>query len=819
MARGDAVWGIDIGQCSLKALRCRAHDDPDKLVADAFDYIEYPKILSQPGADPAELVGEALKQFLSRNNVRGDAVAISVSGQNGLARFIKLPPVESKKIPDIVRYEARQQIPFDLTDVVWDYQRMGGGSEEEGFALETEIGLFAMKRDQVFRALEPFREAGIEVDFIQLTPLALYNYLTFDQLPDLPPADEYDPENPPPSIVVLSLGTDSTDLVVTNGYRVWQRSIPLGGNHFTKALTKELKLTFAKAEHLKRNATAAEDPKAVFQAMRPVFSDLLTEIQRSIGYFTSIDRAAKIERIVALGNAMKLPGLRRYLSQSLGFDVARIESFRGLTGPEVVGAPAFKTNLLCYGVCYGLALQGLNKGMLRTNLLPKEILKDRLIREKKPWAVAAAAVLMLACTISYASFSLALGTVDKNDFSKAEQAAGNVAGEAARFKTESDSARSEFDVTDEIGQHLVGNVEGRILWLELLRTINACLPSDPADKRPKDIMMRGELQITSLECQRMENLADWFALVKQQNLYQPPPGEATPEQPAAGQPSIGGAPAGGAPAGGAPTGGAPTGGAPAGGVPAGGAPAGGAAPGATPPGGPPPGQPPEAAAGADATGADAAGADAAGAPTAEAGTAEGESAAAGEGSEGPGWIIQLTGHHFHNPVRAGKDQGAQYVRDTLIAALHGQKVLMPTGDREGVELVSVKELGISYPVLINLGRVYEVEVEDPNADLEAEGGVGIQGPGPGRPARGPGGHMNAMGHEGGRRMVKLRRFDFVVQFAWQPIPPTVRHEKKAESEKPKAKDGIEPLAASQRKTSGRLPGPRPEEVAANTLKD
>ena len=178
-----------------RSRRCAAalHESADRILADAFDYIEYPKILTQPGADPAELVADALKQFLSRNSVRGDRVAISVPGQNGLARFIKLPPVESKKIPDIVRYEARQQIPFDLNDVVWDYQRMGGGSEEEGFALETEIGLFAMKRDQVFRALEPFREAGIEVDVVQLTPLALYNYMAFDQLHDLPPIDEYDP--------------------------------------------------------------------------------------------------------------------------------------------------------------------------------------------------------------------------------------------------------------------------------------------------------------------------------------------------------------------------------------------------------------------------------------------------------------------------------------------------------------------------------------------------------------------------------------------------------------------------------------------------
>ncbi|HEV7223131.1 MAG TPA: pilus assembly protein PilM, partial [Pirellulales bacterium] len=114
MARSDAVWGIDIGQCALKALRLRPHEEETRVTAEAFDYIEYPKILSQPDVDPAELIQEALKQFLSRNSVRGDRVVISVSGQSGLARFIKLPPVESKKIPDIVKYEAKQQIPFAL---------------------------------------------------------------------------------------------------------------------------------------------------------------------------------------------------------------------------------------------------------------------------------------------------------------------------------------------------------------------------------------------------------------------------------------------------------------------------------------------------------------------------------------------------------------------------------------------------------------------------------------------------------------------------------------------------------------------------------
>ena len=54
----------------------------------------------------------------------------------------------------IVKYEAKQQIPFPLEEVVWDYQQLGG-MEVDGITLEAEIGLFAMKRDQVARSLEP----------------------------------------------------------------------------------------------------------------------------------------------------------------------------------------------------------------------------------------------------------------------------------------------------------------------------------------------------------------------------------------------------------------------------------------------------------------------------------------------------------------------------------------------------------------------------------------------------------------------------------------------------------------------------------------
>src|SRR5437879_8423817 len=136
MAIKPGVWGIDLGQCALKAIRLQEVDG--ELTATAFDYVEHPKILSQPDADPDQLTREALEKFLSRNSLKGDLVAISVPGQSGLARFVKLPPVEEKKIIDIVRFEANQQIPFPLDEVVWDFQEIGWGGVTDGFAKDTD---------------------------------------------------------------------------------------------------------------------------------------------------------------------------------------------------------------------------------------------------------------------------------------------------------------------------------------------------------------------------------------------------------------------------------------------------------------------------------------------------------------------------------------------------------------------------------------------------------------------------------------------------------------------------------------------------------
>ena len=510
MAEPVSAWGIDIGQAGLKAMKLRVSDDGERVIAVAFDYIPHPKILSQPDAIPEELIREAMKTFLDRNRIDGDLIAISVPGQSSLAKFIKLPPVESSKVAEIVKYEARQQIPFDLNDVIWDYQPIGGGVEESGFMLEAEVGLFAMKRELVYDALKPFINNNKEVEIVQIAPLALYNYLSYDVLgfrktaatPEPPAAEDY--------YVILDMGADNTTLLVSNGRNIWIRNVPIGGNHFTRSLTREMKLTFAKAEHLKCNATKAPDPKAVFQAMRPVFNDYVSEIQRSIGYFGSVNRSAKIRKIIGVGNGFRLAGLQKFLQQNLQYDVERLESLEGVTGDSVLTDPLFIDNMMTFAVPYGLALQAIGKTRIRTTLLPPEIAMDRKIRSKKPWAIAAAAALLLAMGVSTMGSASVLGSYGESKWDEQQKFVAGVQTQIATQKTAFGATEAEHKTIRENIDRLVAPLEKRAIWMELFKAVNESMPRDEGvDLDVSDITLQNKVRIQSFTTMKVADVADW----------------------------------------------------------------------------------------------------------------------------------------------------------------------------------------------------------------------------------------------------------------------------------------------------------------------
>ncbi|HZW08908.1 MAG TPA: type IV pilus assembly protein PilM [Phycisphaerales bacterium] len=456
MATSNACWGIEIGAGAIKAMKIVLEGDEPK-VAD-FAYIPHPRVLSTPELDQDDAKRVALGRLVSEYDLSGATIAVSVPGHSAFARFAKLPPVEPKKVPDIVKFEAVQQIPFPLDEVEWDYQTFVSPDSPD-----VEVGIFAITKARVASELAILHDVNLTPDVITLSPVAVYNAIAYDlQFTETSPGT-----------ILLDVGTTSTDLIIADAGRVWVRTFPIGGHEFTNALVEAFKLSYPKAEKLKREAETSQHARHVFQALRPVFADLVQDVQRSIGYYQSMHRDAKLERLVGMGSTFQLPGLRKYLKQQLGMNVYRIEQFKRLQ-IEGLRAAELQAHTLNFATAYGLALQGLGMAALQANLMPLDVTKKAMWARKGRW-FAAAAGLALAATgamfIRPMIDSQAINVPEPKEVQDAVTLASRLTNDAR-----------DAGVTEDVGQgariaQLMSLYEGRDVLLRLLGDVNELLES------------------------------------------------------------------------------------------------------------------------------------------------------------------------------------------------------------------------------------------------------------------------------------------------------------------------------------------------------
>ena len=136
MGKSNDAWGIEVGSNALKAVRLVIDEEGQVQVAD-YDVMDFKEILSSPEVDADDAIQVQLDKFLATHDVTNSSVCVSLPGHMAFARFAKLPPVEPKKIPDIVKFEAVQQIPFPIHQVSWDYQVF-----QEEDSPDVEVGIF-----------------------------------------------------------------------------------------------------------------------------------------------------------------------------------------------------------------------------------------------------------------------------------------------------------------------------------------------------------------------------------------------------------------------------------------------------------------------------------------------------------------------------------------------------------------------------------------------------------------------------------------------------------------------------------------------------
>ncbi len=462
-AEAGSVWAIDIGNSSLKALCLSTERGVVEVIG--FDNIRHDKILSGSDvteAEREELIAITLRKFVNKYDLSMDEIAVSVPSQNSFARFVNLPPVEAKRIPEMVKFEAAQQIPFDINDIQWDWQQM---TEDE--SSEIKVGIFAIKNEVVDSALEHFTREDVQATYVQMAPMALYNYLTHDR-PDLVTSDTQ-------ATVILNIGAEITDLVVCTKSAVWQRCINIGGNTFTKAIADTFRLDFEKAEKLKRTAPVSKYARQIFQAMKPVFTDLASEIQRSLGFYNSSNPNTKTVRVVALGGGTRLRGLLKYLQQTLQLPVERPDTFKRIGMGPGVSPAKFHENVCDFGVVYGLALQGLGLARIESNLLPRNIARSMAWATKGRYFIAAACILLAVSLLCFARNGWELMNHNKEDFTR--QKTSSIIRNIENTKRKITDAKGREDAFDAKIDEVFETFDYRGVIAELYETILAQLPN------------------------------------------------------------------------------------------------------------------------------------------------------------------------------------------------------------------------------------------------------------------------------------------------------------------------------------------------------
>ncbi len=390
-----AVWGIDVSKFSIKAVRAEGGKGGVQITG--LEVIEYPVPTGQEEIDPNERIREGLRQFISRAKAQKDTLCCSIPGHATFNRFIKLPQVEPKRIAEIVRYEAQQHIPFPIDEVIWDFQKIERNYE---VGEEMEVVLFAIKKDIVSSFLGDLSAVNIEIDQLQFAPVALYNFMMYDQ--DVSRAS-----------VVLDMGADNTDLIIIDGDKFWIRNLPIAGNDITKAIAKKFNCAFNEAEKLK--VTAAQSPQAakIFNVIQPVLKDLVGEIHRSIGYYKSLSKTARLERLVIAGSSSRTINFQKFLSQQLQMEAVKITKLGKLAISGRVSEPQLQKYLPSLGVALGLALQGLGETTNKVNLLPPELTAKKEAAAKRPYVVAAAACLLATAGMSWFGGSQVKASLDE----------------------------------------------------------------------------------------------------------------------------------------------------------------------------------------------------------------------------------------------------------------------------------------------------------------------------------------------------------------------------------------------------------------------
>lgn len=427
------------------------------------------EILGDHGPENARngQIASLLREMMAELEIKNGRVNYAVAAQSVFARFVKLPSVDEEKIERIITFEAQQNVPFPIDEVVWDYQLVGGGAEEQ-----IQVVLVAIKADLIEGINAAVESAGLRGSIVGVATMALYN------------AFRYNYGELEGTSLLVDLGARTTNLLFIEPGKIFSRSVPIGGASISSAVAKEFNEPVGAAEFRKKRdgfvslgGAYAEpaDPEAarVSKIVRSTMTRLHAELMRSISHYRAQQQGSAPQRVFLCGGTASMPYMREFFLEKLQLPVEFFNPLRNVAVAEKMAPSEISQSAHLLGELVGLALRSATNCPMELNLRPASVVRAQELEKRRPLLVVAAICFLLGL-VAWGAFYSRAAHLER----VATERLGEKVGAMRAIASQMDNVRKQTTALDSLAAPLVTASNDRAFWVEILEDLNARLPKE-----------------------------------------------------------------------------------------------------------------------------------------------------------------------------------------------------------------------------------------------------------------------------------------------------------------------------------------------------
>jgi type IV pilus assembly protein PilM len=346
--------------------------------------------------DAQTILSPAILEIVREKGIKPGKVAVAVSGQMVFPKFAAIPMAGGEdRFEQMVRYEVEQNIPFPIDEMVCDRQVIGDTPNGD-----KSVMIVAAKVDQIEAITSAVVAAGFEPEIVDASPIAVTNAVRYNR-----------PDEEESCVIAIDIGAKTTSLVIAEGDKLYNRSIPVAGNAITKEIAQALGCSLDEAEQIKLEkayvslggVTEDEDEVAdrISKACRAVLTRLHAEVTRSINFYRSQQGGSMPVKMYLTGGSALLPQIDSFFSDSLQIEVEFFYPFERIAAGSKVDADQLASDSAFLAATAGLALHMSDKARFAINLLPPSIVEARAEKARIPVLAAGAALVVVALAVVF----------------------------------------------------------------------------------------------------------------------------------------------------------------------------------------------------------------------------------------------------------------------------------------------------------------------------------------------------------------------------------------------------------------------------------